>query len=170
MKKSNIFAPLKARDAFVGGRTEIFYSYWHKGESKFNLKYVDVCSLYPYVNAHSFYPVGHPDQVLVAPIFNDDPEHYLCSKNRKLKALDNSVYSESFTYVENCVLTETFFGLIKCVVLAPRDLLIPVLPFKHNKKLFFPLCKECVVTKNMAQQPVEESNFQFCSHTAPSER
>ena len=41
-------------------------------------------------------------------------------------------------------MNEQFFGLIKCLVLPPRNLLIPVLPLKFASKLFFPLCKTCV--------------------------
>ncbi len=41
-----------------------------------------------------------------------------------------------------------YFGLVKCTVLPPRDLYIPVLP-KHagpTKKLIFPLCSTCADT------------------------
>ncbi|MBW0532615.1 hypothetical protein O181_072330 [Austropuccinia psidii MF-1] len=34
-------------------------------------------------------------------------------------------------------------GIIKCTVLPPRDLFIPVLPYKCNAKLMFPLCRTC---------------------------
>jgi hypothetical protein len=43
----------------------------------------------------------------------------------------------------------TWFGFIKCKVLAPRNLYIPVLPIKvkmlKNEKLLFPLCLKCFV-------------------------
>ena len=35
-------------------------------------------------------------------------------------------------------------GIIKCTVLPPRDLIIPVLPYKAQGKLMFPLCRTCV--------------------------
>ena len=72
LKKSFFnFTLLKARDAFVGGRTENFSSVWHKicGNQKFH--YIDVRSLYPYVNSTCDYPVGHLDEVLIAPIFDE---------------------------------------------------------------------------------------------------
>ncbi|CAH0546857.1 unnamed protein product [Brassicogethes aeneus] len=42
-------------------------------------------------------------------------------------------------------------GLIKCSVLPPQTLYHPVLPYKCNKKLTFPLCKTCVETMNQEQ-------------------
>jgi hypothetical protein len=40
---------------------------------------------------------------------------------------------------------ENYFGIIKCTVLPPKDLYIPVLPMHcgPTKKLIFPLCKSC---------------------------
>ncbi|KAK3919739.1 DNA polymerase [Frankliniella fusca] len=39
-------------------------------------------------------------------------------------------------------------GMIKCTVLPPRDLFIPVLLYKANGKLMFPLCRTCVEIQN----------------------
>ncbi|KAG5872176.1 hypothetical protein JTB14_010737 [Gonioctena quinquepunctata] len=52
--------PLNPRDAFYGGRTDATRLYYKckKGEK---IKYVDVCSLYPFVNKYGKYPVGHPE-------------------------------------------------------------------------------------------------------------
>ena len=47
-----------------------------------------------------------------------------------------------------------FFGFIKCKVIAPKDLYIPVLPYRAKKKLVFPLCPLC------AENQIEE-----CFHT-----
>ena len=38
-------------------------------------------------------------------------------------------------------------GIIKCRVLPPRKLYHPVLPYKSNSKLMFPLCYTCTDTK-----------------------
>ncbi|XP_054257107.1 uncharacterized protein LOC128982090 [Macrosteles quadrilineatus] len=51
--------PLIPRDAFYGGRTGNTKTY-HECESGEEIKYVDVCSLYPYVCKYGKYPVGHP--------------------------------------------------------------------------------------------------------------
>lgn len=55
-----------------------------------------------------------------------------------------------------------YFGLAKVDVLAPEKLLHPVLPVKHNQKLLFPLCLECV--KDQEEHPwYERTNL--CPHT-----
>ena len=74
------------------------------------VRYVDFTSLYPWVNAHSTYPTGHPVVLRKAP--------------------------SEFRYVKHA-----YFGL-SCIVLPPRDLFHPVLPYKCNDKLF-PLCRTC---------------------------
>ena len=56
---------------------------------------------------------------------------------------------------ENFADISTYFGLIKCTVLPPRGLLHPVLPYRAEGKLMFPLCKTCADTLN--QNP--------CTHT-----
>lgn len=38
-----------------------------------------------------------------------------------------------------------YFGLVKCVMLPPRGLYHPVLPFKGNGKLMFALCRTCAL-------------------------
>jgi len=50
---------LTPRDAFYGGRMEVFKV---KCENK-NTKYIDVCSLYPTVQYYDEYPVGHPTKI-----------------------------------------------------------------------------------------------------------
>ncbi|XP_025163157.1 uncharacterized protein LOC112590523 [Harpegnathos saltator] len=96
--------PLDPRDTFFGGRTgNIVTRYEVTGDEK--IRYVDVCSLYPYVLKTGAFPIGHPEVYVgeecsnligVAPDFN-------------------------FTTVE---------GLVQCRVLAPRELFHPVLPFR----------------------------------------
>lgn len=50
---------LDPRDAFFGGRTNAVKLYHRVGEGE-KIHYVDVTSLYPWVNATATYPVGHP--------------------------------------------------------------------------------------------------------------
>ena len=38
---------------------------------------------------------------------------------------------------------EQYFGIVKCTVLPPRGLFHPVLPYRCNGKLMFPLCRTC---------------------------
>ena len=44
-----------------------------------------------------------------------------------------------------------FEGLVKCKVLPPRGLHIPLLPSHINKKLMFVLCRKCAETENPIQ-------------------
>jgi hypothetical protein len=48
-----------------------------------------------------------------------------------------------------------YFGLIKCTLLPPQNLHIPVLPARIDKQLMFSLCRTC-----SSEQNVEE-----CNHT-----
>ena len=49
----------------------------------------------------------------------------------------------------------SYFGIIKCIILPPKDLYLPVLPVRVNKKLVFPLCQTCA----------SEMNQTTCTHT-----
>ncbi|XP_023312382.1 uncharacterized protein LOC111692561 [Anoplophora glabripennis] len=51
--------PLNPRDAFYGGRTGNTVEYYKCGPGE-KIKYVDVCSLYPWVCKYGKFPVGHP--------------------------------------------------------------------------------------------------------------
>lgn len=106
--------------AFYGGRTNAVKLY-HKikrmesGEPLEKINYVDICSLYPYVNKYGKYPVGHPE-----------------------------IITEGFRPVNRT--SQPYEGLIKCIILPPRPLLHPVLPYRSNGKLMFPLCAMCANT------------------------
>lgn len=52
---------------------------------------------------------------------------------------------------------ENYFGIVKCSVLPPRDLYLPVLPMHcgPNKKLVFPLCQKCA----------ENFQVEVCEHS-----
>ena len=51
--------PLEPRQAFFGGRTGAVALHAVAGEGE-EIRYVDVTSLYPWVNKNSVYPIGHP--------------------------------------------------------------------------------------------------------------
>lgn len=110
-------APLNPRDSFYGGRTGNIVSYYKCKEGE-KIKYIDVCSLYPWVCKYGKFPVGHPK------IHTSIDE--ACS-NMKLDAIN---------------------GLIKCKILPPENLFHPVLPMKQNDKLMFSLCKTCSQNRN----------------------
>ena len=58
--------PLDPREAFFGGRTEgiTMHAVAKEGEE---IRYVDITSLYPYINKTSTYPVGHPE-IITQPV------------------------------------------------------------------------------------------------------
>lgn len=60
------------------------------------------------------------------------------------------IITERFNDIEN------YFGLIKCKVLPPRGLYLPVLPYRSHNKLMFPLCKTCV--ESMQQSSCHHTN------------
>ena len=119
--------PLNPRDAFCGGRTNVIKLYHHVTPSQ-KIHYIDVTSLYPWVNNTCVYPKGHPR-------FISQPGH-----------TDISPY----------------FGFIQCKVLPPRHLYHPVLPYRHEGKLTFPLCATCV-KEEMPKRPWERTPE--CIHT-----
>ncbi len=88
------------------------------GEEK--IKYIDICSLYPWTNKYCSYPIGHP-----------------------------TIITENFDPISPDIPPDQqpYHGLIKCCVLPPRGLLHPILPYRHGQKLLFPLCRTCAETK-----------------------
>jgi hypothetical protein len=132
------FEPLQPRDAFYGGRTEHFRTFW-VAETDECMSYVDFTSLYPFVNATQEYPEGHPTKILTSDAYN---------------AIDLDAVN-------------SLWGLFKCRVLPPRTLLIPILPLRGSGKLMFPLCSTCCnegATEYCTHTEVERSFWgTFCS-------
>ena len=126
-----IVDPLQPRNAFFGGRTNAVKLH-HTAATDEEIEYIDVTSLYPWVNKTREYPVGHP-VVIVNP---DDPgiHHY--------------------------------FGMAKVDILPPYNLYHPVLPYRHQGKLTFPLCRTCV--EEEMSKPLLEKSY-HCQHT-PEQR
>lgn len=107
--------PLQARHALIGGRAGNI-SLYRKVEGDEKIKYVDFCSLYPYICKYSKYPVGHPK------IFVGVECQEVLGPNNNIDKIE---------------------GLIKCRILPPNDLFHPVLPRKVHGKLMFALCRTC---------------------------
>lgn len=93
------------------GRTNATKLY-HKTKPNEAIRYVDICSLYPYVNKYGRYPIGHP-----------------------------IIFSENFAKVD--IDHQPYEGLMKIDILPPRQMYHPVLPYRSNGKLLFPLCRTC---------------------------
>ena len=109
--------PLDARDAFFGGRTGNTVKVFDCKDGE-KIKYVDVCSLYPYICKRGKFPVGHP-KIYVG---EEDCRQFL------------GVYND-ISQVD---------GLLMCDVLPPRKLYHPLLLVRMHGKLIFPLCRTCV--------------------------
>ena len=58
--------PLQPRDAFFGGRTNAVKLHHVAAEDE-QIRYIDICSLYPYVNKYCKYPIGHPEIIVDPP-------------------------------------------------------------------------------------------------------
>jgi hypothetical protein len=63
VKELDVPKRLATRDAFFGGRTELFYLY-HQVQPSQTIRYLDVCSLYPSRQKIERFPLGHPEIVL----------------------------------------------------------------------------------------------------------
>ena len=101
---------LNPRDAFFGGRTENIVTSCtvEPGEE---IKYTDICSLYPYVCKRGRFTICHP-RIYIGAECNALTD----GKNNNLSRVE---------------------GLIKCKVLPPRNLLLSILPVKMHGPLFF---------------------------------
>jgi hypothetical protein len=64
--------PLEPRDAFYGGRTEAFTLF----QKDKDISYVDVTSLYPYINKTGKIPIGHPE--IITESFTDIHAGFHC--------------------------------------------------------------------------------------------
>ena len=120
---------LNPRDSFYGGRTCNNIKLY-ECKSYERIRYVDVCSLYPFVNKTAEYPVGHPK------VYVGDNE---CKE----------IVGENYNCISNLK------GLIKCDVLPPRNLYHPVLPVRMRHKLLFPLCRSCAEQCEQKECPHE---------------
>jgi DNA polymerase type B, organellar and viral len=97
--------------------------------------------------------------------------YYKCKSNEKIKYLD---FTSLYPYVNkfgkypikhpeiikspHCKNMNIFEidGLVKCLILPPQNLKIPILPSKINNKLYFVLCRTCAEIDNVVKA---------CEHT-----
>ena len=62
-------------------------------------------------------------------------------KSKRFMVGDPIILTENFGDV--ATILERYEGFIQCTVLPPKQLLIPLLPYKYGGKLLFPLCRTC---------------------------
>ena len=72
------------------------------------------------------------------------------NKTGKIPLGHPEIITENFDSIDN------YEGLIKCKILAPRGLYMPVLPTRCNEKLMFSLCRTC--SQNHQQGPYEHQD------------
>ena len=94
--------------------------------------------------------------------------YHLCKKDEKIGYIDfTSLYPAVQKYgvypighpkiiTENFDYKKKYFGIIKCTILPPQNLYIPVLPLNINNKLIFTLCYKCAL---------EQTNELNCKHS-----
>ena len=121
----NYAVPLDPREALYGGRTEVF-KFCHILSEKdltrgVRIKMLDAVSLYPTVQKKDDFPrITHPVEILYGA--KQVPKE---GKNWGTKEL------------------QEHFGIIKCLIEAPPDLWVPVLPQRCRGKTVFALCRTC---------------------------
>lgn len=106
---------MKERDCFYGGRTEAFSPYTHaKREEGRQIKYKDVCSLYPFVCARKRLPTGIPE--------------HICGRSISRERLIPDA-------------PDAYFGFVKCQIIPSREDILGLLPRRDEKtgRLEFPL-------------------------------
>ena len=146
---------LDPKDALKGGRVDCTRMYWDafspmlvpmKGMERVLRErcalYIDVTSLYPYVNKYGIYPTRHP-HIMRGGEYDFDMTHPI---------------------------EDRYFGFVYCRVLPPRDLFHPVLPLSvscpssNATKLMFVLCRTCAkernFTLNSCQHDEQERSFE----------
>ena len=112
-------------------------------------------------------PLIIPREALFGSGTNAIKIHHKCEYNEKIYYFDfTSLYPWAQKYccypvghpeilTENIDFNKKYFGLMKCKILPPKYLFIPVLPSRINKKLIFTCCNQCV----------EEINREKCFHS-----
>uniref|UniRef100_A0AC34RI45 DNA-directed DNA polymerase n=1 Tax=Panagrolaimus sp. JU765 TaxID=591449 RepID=A0AC34RI45_9BILA len=106
---------ISPREFLLGGRVSpmMLHCIPEKDEE---IRFFDIKSLYPSVNFQAEYPIGIPE-IITVPI-----------------AEQNVNWTKPQNFIK---------GILQVFVVPPKNLLVPVLPYRFKKQLFFPLCKTC---------------------------
>ena len=120
---------IKPRNALRGGRCESFCPYYEACEDE-EIVHIDINSSYPFQSLGEF-PVGEPT-VLIGSDLN---EVNYCSNAKKY-------------FFGN----EEIFGLIHCKIVAPKNLYLPYLGYRHTLNdevlVCYSLCRKCAEKEN----------------------
>lgn len=148
------------RAALRGGRTDIrkFHHYipdpaWDVGE---RISYVDVVSMYPFVQVANEYPVGPPIIKVYDDAFYPCYEHFyspitgcICHITTRRRRLNRFLTVVEHAHQPTKSYLFTFFGTICCDMIPPSDLYHPVLVHYDQKN------KKCVASL----EPIEKGVF-----------
>ena len=125
----DITDPLEPRHAFYGGRTNAT-KLFHECKEGEEIRYVPgrVRNIGGIVNSGIFpsFFSRYTDFTSLYP---------WCNKMTRTVIGHPRIITENFDDIS------AYFGLIKCTVLPPRGLFHPVLPYRTQGKLMFPLCR-----------------------------
>ena len=122
--------PLDLRDAYYGGRTNATVL-----QSERPARYIDFVSLYPAMMKKHHYPIGHPKRMTKRDI--PEPLEVDCYATSPLTCPTLG------TRCPGKHVKLPYMGIVKATILPPQNLLHPVLPYRCNGKLMFPLCRTC---------------------------
>jgi hypothetical protein len=132
--------PLNPKDAYMGARTGPIAMKCDLEEQLadgstlldhgYSIGNLDIVSLYPYINFFQEYPVGHAEEVV-----RNESVHWTRPEHNPFK------------------------GIVKCFVVPPRKLRLPVIPQKYNGKLMFVLCHTCTLEAMKKARRLQEGNL-----------
>uniref|UniRef100_A0A914YYF1 DNA-directed DNA polymerase n=1 Tax=Panagrolaimus superbus TaxID=310955 RepID=A0A914YYF1_9BILA len=111
IKEHDDTSPINLRQTLTGGRTGPLILE-AEASDEWEIKYFDICSLYPYINFVTRYPIKHPEIRYQVPAYKN---HWEVPQ----------------------------YAMVKCKILAPKNLTLPIIPKKHRGQLLFPLCGRC---------------------------
>ena len=134
--------PLLPRDAYYGGRTGACKMYY-KAKPGEKIYYMDFTSLYP--------AVMHRGQG---------------SRGENVKGQNGFPIGKPtiITNPEDQDITN-YFGIAKVTVTPPNDLYHPLLPYRANNKLLFPLCRSCAEHNSSLSKKDGRCEIRRCSHS-----
>lgn len=117
------YSLLKPRSGCYGGRNESGIVYFRCGPNE-KMHLYDYSSLYPYAMLTAKYFIKHPKKILM-------------QKECDSITIDDIMNIDGLAYV---------------TVLCPKNLLWPVLPTRHNKKMYFVCCRTCLTELNVTKK------------------
>ena len=118
---------INIRDALYGGRTSAICLHATCPEG-YEIKYNDITSMYPFQNKVNKYPTDHPVHIHK----NFKPIGY---RNCSGECEEPKCTGKHTVF--------PYFGFVKLKILPPTDLMHPLLPYRVQQKLKFPLCADC---------------------------